>query len=429
MKRIKELLLPLYVILNLIYISLGSILFTYKKIKYIDYSKGYIVFLILNILVLITLFIFKKIKKQKINLNITDIFLLLIIIFSIISVIFSINKNVSIFGFKGRYEGLLTILYYFSIYLISTNIEKKHKKLIIYFLLFIGIINTIYAVFQILEIKGIMIRYNNKKPWATGFVNNPNFYGILTLLCISYSIGLFIDEERIQSKIIYGLLIFIFMIGLLISNGLSSLVGLIVVLTYILIYIIKYKKIKELIILLLILLTSTLLITKANKTTLIKDLIKTKNQTIEITKGNLNDKYGTNRIFIWKNTIKRIPNHILTGAGIDNFYYAFGEKPLKDNRWTYDKAHNEYLQILICEGIFALMSYLLLFGWVTIKGTINNYKNKEIYLILPVIGYLTQAFFNISVIEVAPFFYISLGLLVDRGISNEKSKRNNTSTQ
>ncbi|MGM9850502.1 MAG: O-antigen ligase family protein [Bacilli bacterium] len=428
MKRIKELLLPLYVILNLIYISLGSILFTYKKIKYIDYSKGYIVFLILNILVLITMFIFKKIKKQKINLNITDIFLLLIIIFSIISVIFSINKNVSIFGFKGRYEGLLTILYYFSIYLISTNIEKKYKKIIIYFLLFIGIINTIYAVFQILEIKGIMIRYNNKKPWATGFVNNPNFYGILTLLCISYSIGLFIDEERIQSKIIYGLLIFIFMIGLLISNGLSSLVGLIIVLIYILIYIIKNKKLKEFIIIILILLTSILLITKADKTTLIKDLVKTKNETIEITKGNLNDKYGTNRVFIWKNTIKRVPHHILTGAGIDNFYYAFGEKPLKDNKWTYDKAHNEYLQILITEGIFALISYLLLFGWITIKGTINNYKNKEIYLILPVIGYLVQAFFNISVIEVAPFFYISLGLLVDRGISNEKSKYNNTST-
>ena len=114
---------------------------------------------------------------------------------------------------------------------------------------------------------------------------------------------------------------------------------------------------------------------------------------------------------------------------IDNFYYAFGDKPIGRGRWFFDKVHNEYLQILITEGIFALISYLLLFGWVTIKGTINNYKNKEIYLILPVIGYLTQAFFNISVIEVAPFFYISLGLLVDRGISNEKSKRNNTSTQ
>lgn len=415
MKKIKELLLPLYVILNLIYITLGSVLCTLRIIKYINYSRGYIVFLILNILVLITMLIIKKRRKEKIDFIKHDIFLLLIIIFSIISVIFSINKNVSIFGFKGRYEGILIILYYFSIYFISTNIEKKHKKLIIYFLLFIGVINTIYGVFQILELKHIVIRYSRwKTVWATGFVSNPNFLGTLELLCLSYTIGLFIDEERIQSKIIYGLLVFIFMIGLLISNAMSTVVGLIIVLIYLLVYLIKNKKLKYFIIVLLILLTSTLLITKANKTTLIKDLVKTKNETIEISKGNLNDKYGTNRVFIWKNTIKRVPNHIITGAGIDNFYYAFGEKPLKDNKWTYDKAHNEYLQILITEGIFALMSYLLLFGWITIKGTINNYKNKEIYLILPVIGYLTQAFFNISVIEVAPFFYISLGLLVER---------------
>ena len=418
MKKFKNLLLPLYVILNLIYISLGSVLFTLKKIKYINYSKGYIILLILNILVLIAMFILKKIKKQKFNFNITDIFLLLIIIFSTISVIFSINKNVSIFGFKGRYEGLLTILYYFSIYFISTYIDKKYKKIIIFLILFIGMINTIYAVFQILEIKGVIIRYNWDKPWATGFVSNPNFFGTLTLLCLSYSLGLFIDEKKFSLKIIYCLLIFIFMIGLLISNGLSSLVGLIIVLTYILIYIIKNKKIKEFIIIILILLTSTCLITKANKTTLIKDVIKTKNETIEITKGNLNDKYGTNRVFIWKNTIKRIPHHILTGAGIDNFYYAFGERPLRDSRWTYDKAHNEYLQILICEGIFALTSYLLFFITITIKGIKNNYKTKEIFLILPIIGYLVQAFFNISVIEVAPFFYIALGLLVER---NDKS--------
>jgi hypothetical protein len=48
------------------------------------------------------------------------------------------------------------------------------------------------------------------------------------------------------------------------------------------------------------------------------------------------------------------------------------------------------------------------------KDKKDNKKNKEIYLILPIIGYLVQAQFNISVIEVAPFFYIGLGLLIDR---------------
>ena len=204
------------------------------------------------------------------------------------------------------------------------------------------------------------------------------------------------------------------MVGLLISDTLSAAVGLFVVYIYILVYIIKNKKFKDFIIITLVLLSASILMHSTKKTRLLKDVIKTKNQTVEIAKGNIDDNYGSNRIFIWKNTLKAVPENIINGVGIDNFYYAFGKKPLTMKGWYFDKAHNEYLQILICEGIFALISYLLFFGWITIKGTINNYKEKEIYLILPVIGYLVQAFFNISIIEVAPFFYISLGLLSER---------------
>ena len=421
-------LLPIYLILNIIYITIISYFYRIGKLSYNTFSKTYIVLLILNILVLISLFIIKKHKKETLKFNITDIFLLLILLFSGISVIFAINRNVAIFGMPGRYEGLLQILYYFSLYFLSTYIEKEYKKIIIYTIILCGIVNLIYAVFQVLKIGNTIRVYRNGKIWATGLTTNPGFFASYMLLCMSYVLGLFIDEKETLKKIIYGLLIFIFMIGLLISNAMSTVVGLIIVLIYILIYIIKNKKLKEFIIIILILLTSTILITKANKTTLIKDFKQTTNETKEIVKGNLDDGYGTHRLFIWKNTLKIVPKNIINGVGIDNFYYAFGDKPIGRGRWFFDKVHNEYLQILITEGIFALISYLLLFGWVTIKGTINNYKNKEIYLILPVIGYLTQAFFNISVIEVAPFFYISLGLLVDRGISNEKSKRNYTST-
>lgn len=407
-------LIPLYIILNIIYITITSYFYRLGTLSYNTFSKTYIILLILNILVLITLFIIKKIKNKKQNFNIIDIFLLLILLFSCISVIFSLNKNVSIFGMPGRYEGLLQILYYFSLYFLSTYVEKEYKKIIIYTIILCGIVNLIYAVFQVLKIGNTIRIYRKGKIWATGLTTNPGFFATYMLLCMSYVLGLFIDEKKFIYKLIHGLLIYIFMIGLLISNAMSTVVGLIIVLLYILIYTIKNKKLKELISIILILTISILLIYKSNLTTLIKDFNKTANETKEIVKGNLDDGYGTHRMFIWKNTLKIVPKNIIHGVGIDNFYYAFGDKPLARGTWFFDKAHNEYLQILITEGIFALISYLLLYGSITIRGIINNYKNKEIYLILPVIGYLVQAFFNISVIEVAPLFYISLGLLVDR---------------
>lgn len=427
MKKIKKLVLPIYIILNIIHILVGSYLYTLSKYKiYKKISKTYIMLLLFNVLVLLIIYIIKKVKNKSYKLKINDLFLLLVIVFSLISVIFAVNRKVALYGIGGRYEGLYSILYYLSLYMLSTYIEKKHKRIIVYCIVICGTIELLYSIFQITNICNVITQYHHNKPRATGFVSNPNFFGTLMLINLSYSLGLFIDEKKYALKILFGFLIFIFMIGLLISNTMSVFVGLIIVFIYISIYIIKEKQYTKLVIISLILLTSTLLTVKTGKTGLIKDIKQTKNQTVEIAKGNVDETYGSNRIYIWKNTLKVVPNHILTGVGIDNFYYAFGKKPLMMKGWSFDKAHNEYLQILTCEGIFGLISYLLFYGWIVIKGIKNNYKNKEIYLILPAIGYLVQAFFNISVIEVAPFFYISLGLLVNRGNINEKGKCNNT---
>ena len=56
---------------------------------------------------------------------------------------------------------------------------------------------------------------------------------------------------------------------------------------------------------------------------------------------------GTKRIYIWKNTLRIVPKNIIHGVGIDNFAKAFNGGPLIRKYSIYDKAHNEYLQILI----------------------------------------------------------------------------------
>ena len=413
MKKFKELLLAIYLILNMLYVLVGSYLVISKVINIWKFSRGEIFLLILNIVVLIILFIINKIKK-RLKFNITDIFLLLMVIFGIISVIFAVKPKVALFGFSGRYEGFFQLLYYYSVYLLSTFVDKKYKKIVVYGLLFCGLVEAVYAILQKTQWLIVITQFHHKSPWATAFITNPNFFGSLMILCLSFSLGLFIDLNKFYFKIINGLLVFLFMVGLLMSNTLSALVGLFVVFIYILVYVIKQKKFKDFMIIIFILLSTSVLIHVSKKTYLLEDIIIKKNQTVDIAHGKMDDSYGSNRIYIWKNTLKVVPENFWNGVGIDNYYYAFGKKPLSMKGWFFDKAHNEYLQILVCEGIFALVSYLLLFGWVTIKGMINSFKNKEIYLVLPVIGYLVQAFFNISVIEVAPFFYISLGLLLER---------------
>lgn len=406
--------LPIFVIFQVLNVMVCSYLSIKKVLNMYKLSRIYIGLLIVNIIVMLVITVIKHEKKKKILNKRTLIYLIFIIIFSLISACFAVNKKSAFFGFSGRYEGFFQIMYYFSLFLLTTFVDKKDKKKIVYAIVFSCLVECIYAIFQVTEVIPVFTQYQHGKAWATGFATNPNFFGTLMLIGLTYSIGLFIDSKEKRNRCACAALITVFMIGLLISNTLSVAVGLFVVYIYVLIYCIKNKKKYILMILTVILLSTTILIHLTGHTNLIKSVIKTKDETIEIAKGHIDDTYGTKRIYIWRHTLWVVPKNLLHGVGIDNFYYAFGSKPLSMGRWFFDKAHNEYLQILICEGIFALIAYLLFYASITFRGIKNSYKKKEIYLILPVIGYLVQAFFNISVIEVAPFFYVALGLLIDR---------------
>jgi len=399
-----------YLIINVLYLLIASCLWCHYKIYFETYSHGFICLLITNIITIIYLIIKKRYKK-----NIIDLYLMLSIIFSCISTIFAYNKEVSLFGMYNRYEGLLQICYYMTILFISSNIDEKNKKYIIYTILFTGVIEFLYGFLQVLnldfiEVQGLGVTL------ARGMITNSNFYGTYMLICLSYAIGMFYDEEKSDRRIIGFILIFLFIIGLLISNALSSVVGFICVLIYCLIYSIINKKCIKFIVILLTFIFTLKGLTVGNLTFCMDDLIKTKNEIKEISKGNFDDHFGTDRLYVWKKTIEILPDNILNGVGIDNFYYAFDGKPLTiyEGLICYDKVHNEYLQTLITEGIFALIVYLLLYVTIVFKTIKNSFIKKQLYLILPIGGYLIQAFFNISVIEVAPLFYIGLGLAIER---------------
>ena len=426
-EHFKMKLLVAYLIINLAYILIGSFIFMTGNITedfhYLQFSYGLRVLLALNVIVFGVICLKKYYKK-----NIIHLFIVLIAIFGVISVIFAINQDVAINGYKQRNEGIFSILYYLSILLLSSFVTDKYKKVLVKCILACGAFHAVYAICQIYELFNVRIYTHtyshfdetlnrvvkNTRIWAMGCTTNPNVFGAYMLICISYSIGLFLDNKKIVNKIIYGLLIALFMFGIMISNCMSAVVGLACVGIYTLIYSIKNKLWKELLIVIIIMVSIFGLVVKLDKTKLVRDIKRTKDQTVEISKGNSEDSYGTNRMFIWKETVKIIPKYWLHGVGIDNFYYAFDGKPIIYENMAFDKVHNEYLQVLVTQGVFSLISYLMLFGYITFKGIKNSFKYKELYLILPVIGYLVHAFFAFSVIELAPIFYMALGLCSTR---------------
>ena len=145
-----DLILTIYIILNMVYVLIGSYLSFNNIILMQNFSYGYIPLLIINIIFIIILFLKKKYKP-----NIVDIFLLSIVAFACISTIFAYKPMKALFGTYNRYEGLFVILYYISILFLTSFVSKENKKKIIYFILLFGLIECIYGIFQKLELFNI----------------------------------------------------------------------------------------------------------------------------------------------------------------------------------------------------------------------------------------------------------------------------------
>ena len=175
----------------------------------------------------------------------------------------------------------------------------------------------------------------------------------------------------------------------------------------------------------------------------------------EIMHGNIDDSFGTSRIYIYRNILERVPSHLLLGTGPDTIGHMDIE-PFQ--RYDADRgvmvtaridtAHNEFLNVLACQGILALGAYLAFALGVTaaalrgmvncaaalrgrvgsaaaLRGDVNcaavfarpaggaGYSDAaSTALALSVTAYLVQSMFSFSSCTTAPYFWITCAILI-----------------
>ena len=374
-----------------------------------------IIFGILNIINL--LFIILTIINKYYKFSILDIFMILLTIFAIISTIFSINPIVSLIGADVRNEGLIMIISYYILFTSLSIIKNdKYKKIIILVFLF-------SSIFQLQE-KLFLVK--NK-----GLAGHYNFFGTYTLLVY----GLFIFTKEKKLKYLYLILSTIFLQYLVYSVTSSVIVAFvcfyIIIITYIIILLLKNKKdkfnenmllviIKTLVCIFIILIFYNFNYIKNDY--IVKENKYTLNDVKEISSLSISNIWGSERGFIWKEMIKLVPKNIIHGIGIDCIGYAYDGKALvtPKNKRNVDKAHNEYLQILVTEGLFSCVTYISFLLYIFFNSIKDILKYKKFYnsiyiaLFLAFTCYSIQAFANIRAIRVAPYFFIIASLLTNR---------------
>jgi len=135
----------------------------------------------------------------------------------------------------------------------------------------------------------------------------------------------------------------------------------------------------------------------------------------EVLHGNIRDEMGSGRVHIWRHALTVVPNAPIIGTGPDTFGEVFPDEAQGFMDATFDTAHNEYLQILIAQGILGLLAYLVFLVGVFISAIRNTFKNPMLMAVAAAFfGYSVQAFFNINMPIISMALWVLAGMLANK---------------
>lgn len=362
--------------------------------------------------------------KRKFQINKYDLLIYMLIFLGIIVTINTVDVQTSIWGAYLRNEGFLSIFSYYLLFLNAREFKNLEIKKILHCIFGTEIVQFIYCILQVFVRGNYVFSFSEKFAYmASVFIGNPNMLGSFCLLLVGLSLGIFLVYNNRK----YLWLSVCFFANLLLAQSTGPFLSFIVLYLFLIIFLLLKKQInfKKIMYVSLIFLTTLLVVSNGSENyceEVFGDVILKSssirgdmNSTLGILNGDSNEHYGSGRLVIWENTFKIVPKYFWLGAGIDNFGYVF--PPQEFDSYLFgsyvDKAHNEYLQILITQGIFTLVIYFGLLLCMFIDGARS--KDKDVWIFLAgFMGYAMQAFMNISVTTVAPFYFIICGFLAGR---------------
>ena len=148
----------------------------------------------------------------------------------------------------------------------------------------------------------------------------------------------------------------------------------------------------------------------------------------ELLHGRWDDDFGSGRLYIWRNVAELVRERPLLGGGPDTLglrteaaFERYDEALGILIRSSVDAAHNEYLNILVNQGLLALAAYLGALAAAAVRW-VRTAAEKPASAICggAVLGYCVQAFFGISSPISAPYLWLALGFLIGSVFDNSQ---------
>lgn len=364
----------------------------------------------------------------------SDIFYASLFLFAVISLVFTQNI---LFGTGGGGEWLIHYAAYFSLMFAGTMIESAAlKKRILFTFAAAALFNCAVSIPQSFGLR-IMdcfseTEYHNLFNAVFGLTQNCNYFAGLCTIFVGASAGLYIFSEKKSAKwLSLALYVLCFYCIIATTTRIAWLGSLAVLCFYAASFIVmKRKKYDGSLLkshwarLGIVALVSAVIFVYFAVFTNAMDISLTETVTDmgTGTAGGVDfEEFGSKRGYIWKYAFEAVPEHWLTGVGLDNFYYVFTSNPNWDRTHSAPRAHNEYIHTLVTQGVFAAVNYIAMLVYACVVGvrtvinTEDEEKRKLTWIFLGMFaGYAAQALVNSSIVNVAPYFWITLGMVMPK---------------
>lgn len=152
-------------------------------------------------------------------------------------------------------------------------------------------------------------------------------------------------------------------------------------------------------------------------------------QAHELLHGNADPHFGSGRLYIWQNTWPLVKEHPCFGGGPDTLglrgiepFTRYSEELQIQIISSIDAAHNEYLNILVNQGAFSLLAYMVFLTLSLIRWCRNFREDSFAVAGAAALFYLIQAFFGISIFLTTPYLWLALATLNKNTAEKENAK-------
>ena len=369
-----------------------------------------------------------KIALRPVTKSWQTFFFLTLHIFMFLSLIFSqdiarVNRNQTTNEYPIFFVGYYCLM--FAAFQISTT---KLRKYVLFTFISLALSEGILAVLQTFRIRIMPVLWQaaGNETNAFGLTHNTNLWGGLSVIFFGATVGAYIFAKKNLSRVIFGIISVIAAYASFGSNARLAWVGdFCVIVFYLVSLLIMRKRDKKLYasrlkayFLWLSLFAGCIVVAILLRPDAIKNRIMAILSDFDSDMSE-NHLAGSGRFYLWNIAWQSFKKHWVFGVGLDNLKGAFTENPLWFSYMKVsNQAHNEYLQVLATQGLFAFINYFSLLLITLVKGIKRVLKCEEeedrvvtwIFLSM-LVGYMVASFFLFRAFNVVMYFFIVIGMI------------------